>query len=105
MRCIFLDSIVGQVDLSLEVLDIKLVRSRSNVPFLKPISFHHSIYLADHHVMPNVELTFFVKKRAVYVELDNESLFASVVMGFLGFYDRIQLINFINNRNTIPSVS
>ena len=89
MGRIFLNGIVGQMDFSLEAVDVKLVGSCSNVALLKPISFHHSIDLADHHIMPNVKFTFFVEKGAVYVELDDEGFFTSVIVFFLRFYYRI----------------
>ena len=89
MWSLLLHSIVGQVDLSLKIVNIELVGGSANVSFLKPVCFEDSINLADHHVVPDVELPPLIEERPINIELHYERLFTPIVMDFLRFDDRI----------------
>lgn len=70
-------------------MNIELVRSSPNVSFFKPVSFENTIDLAYHHVVSDVKLSLLIEERSIDVELHYESLFATIVMHFLGLDDRI----------------
>lgn len=103
--CVFLDSVVGEMDFSLEVENIELIGSSSDVAFLVPVSFEDSVELADHHIVANIELSLLVKERSVDVELDNEGLFCTVLMLSLTFHDGIEFIRLIDDCDSIASIS
>ena len=60
-------SIVGEVDLPLEVEDIELVRSGPYVSFLVPVGLENPVQLADHHVVPDVEFASLVQEGPIDV--------------------------------------
>jgi hypothetical protein len=51
----------------IEVEDIELVGCGADIPFFVPVGLEDSVYLADQEVMPDIELSFFVEERAIYV--------------------------------------
>jgi hypothetical protein len=80
---VLLDGVICEVYFPLEVMDIKLVRGSANVAFLEPVGLQNAVNLADHHVVPYVELPLLVKKGPIDVELHDEGFFAAVLMPFL----------------------
>ena len=64
---VFLNSIVGQMDLPIEVVNIELVRSCTNVALCEPVSLKDPVQLTDHQILPDVELSPLVEKRSVDV--------------------------------------
>jgi hypothetical protein len=99
-----LNGIVGEVDLSFKVEDIELIGSCSNIPFLIPEGFEDTVELANHHVMPNIKLSFLVKERTVDIQLNNESLLGSIIMLSLALHDGIELIDFIYHSDSVSSI-
>lgn len=97
-------SVIGKMDFPLEVEDIELVRSCSDIAFLIPVSLEDSVELADHHIVADVKFPLFVKERSVDVELDDEGLFCTVLMLSLALHDGIKFIRLINDCDSVASI-
>lgn len=61
VRRILLDSIIGQVNLPLEVLYVKLVPTGPDIAFLEPVTLHDTMNVSDSHVVADVEFAFLVE--------------------------------------------
>jgi hypothetical protein len=94
-----LNCIISKVDLFLKILYIELVRRCSYVSISIPISLHHSKEISDQHIVSYIEFTITVKQRSIEIHLNNKSLLLLRVIraSFALFYQRIQLVNLINN--------
>jgi len=69
---ILLDGIVGQVDqVVIEILQIVLVAACTDVTLLVPEGLEIAVDACDHHVVPDIELSVVIQKRAVYVALND----------------------------------
>lgn len=101
---IFLNGIIGQMDLSLKILNIKFISWCSDVAFLKPISLHNSMNMRHQNKVSNIEFSLLVQKRSINVELNYECLLRAVIVGVFWFNYGVQLINFIDNCDTIASI-
>ena len=60
--------------------------------------------LTYQEIVSYIEFPSFVKKRSIYVKLNNECFFGAVVVFFLSFYDCIKLVHFVNNSDSVPSI-
>jgi hypothetical protein len=93
------------MNFSFKIVNIELIRSSTNVSFIIPVSLHYPVDLGDHHIVADIKFSFFVKERTVDVELNNEGFLGSIIMFTLRFHDVIQLIYFIDDSDTISSIS
>ena len=57
----FLNAIVGEVDLGLEVIDIELIGRGAYVAVLVPICSEHTEEVSDQHEMSEVKFTVVVE--------------------------------------------
>jgi hypothetical protein len=73
-RSKFLNCVVGEVYLPVEVEDVELVGSSADVSLLVPVGLEDPIQLADHHVVPDVEFALAVQERPIDVQLHDECL-------------------------------
>ena len=65
---VLLHSVVGEVDIVVrQVVDIKGLRTCSNIPFFVPIGFESPVYACQKHVVPDVKFPVVVEKRPVYI--------------------------------------
>lgn len=64
---VLLDSIIGEMDLSFEVVDIKLITGSAYVSLFEPIGLKDSVYLADHHVVSDIEFPLLIEERSVEI--------------------------------------
>ena len=101
---VLLDRIVGQVDLPLEVVDVELVGGSADVPFLEPVRLEDPVDLADHHVVPDIELPLLIQEGPINIQLYYEGLLAPIIMHFLRFYDRVELVYLIDHSDAVASV-
>lgn len=101
---IFLHCIVGQVNLPFEVMNIELIAARPDVTLGIPVASDHSVEVADHHVMPNVELPTVVQHWPIDVQLQNIGLGGSVRMAVLLRQQTIYFVKFVNDSNTVPTI-
>lgn len=67
------------------IINIKFIRGSPDVALAKPISPHHAMQSAYHHIVPYIELATLVQQRFLYVFLDDISFFCAVEMLFLLF--------------------
>lgn len=80
---IFLNSIIGQMDTSIQLGEHILVAGGPDIPFLVPVSFYYSVYARNHYVVSYVEFTVFVEERSMEVLLHNICLVFAVVVTLL----------------------
>lgn len=67
----FLHSVVGEMYLRLEIVDIELVGGGADVALLVPVSAGDSEEVGDHEVVADVEFAVVVEEGAVDVHLDD----------------------------------
>lgn len=101
---VLLDRIVGQVDLPLEIVDVELVGGSADVAFLEPVRLEDAVDLADHHVVPDIELPLLIQEGTIDVKLHYEGLLAAILMHFLRLDDRIQFVYLIDHSDAVASV-
>lgn len=84
-RIVFLDCVICQVNFWLKNVNIKLIGWCTNVSLFIPISSHDSKKVSYQHIMSYIKFSIVVKKRPIYVTLDNESLCCLTTFGWLLF--------------------
>ena len=104
-RSMFLHWIIGEMNLSVKIVYIELVWWSSDIALPEPIGFKYPVNLAYHHVMSDIKFSSFIEKWSIYIQLHYECFFSTIVMFFLCFYYRIELIYLIDNSDTMTSVS
>lgn len=96
--------VIREVDFSLEVVHVKLVRSSADVALLVPISLENPVEMAHHHIMANIELASFVQERTVDVELDDKCLLTAILVLSLFFDDGVKLIDLVDDRDAVAPI-
>lgn len=97
-------SIVGEVDLPLEVEDIELVRSGPYISFFVPVGLENPIQLADHHVVPDVEFASLVKEGPIDVKLHDEGLLGAVLVLAFTLHDGVKLVYLVDDRYAVTAI-
>ncbi len=101
---IFLDSIVCQMNESIsKVFHIELFASCSNVTILIPISFHTPIDWCDQNVSSDIKFSLLIQKRNDVLLNDVSSRLSFSTLSIF-FNDTVNLLQSLNNNNSIASV-
>ena len=77
----------------------------SEVSLAVPVCLEVTVDGSYHHEMSDIKFSSFIEKWSIYIQLHYECFFSTIVMFFLCFYYRIELIYLIDNSNTMTSVS
>jgi hypothetical protein len=56
----FLDSIVGEVDLRCEVVNVKFIGCRADIPLFVPVGTGYAEEVADEHVVADIKFSVVV---------------------------------------------
>ena len=67
-----MDSVIGQMDLRLKVVDVEGVGGSSHIALVVPICPHNSIEIRNEYIVPYIEFSVVVEQRSIDVHLHNE---------------------------------
>ena len=80
------------------------VAGSSHITFLIPIAFDDSINAGNHHVMPDIELSFVVKQWLFNIRLHNVCSVGPIWVHLLFFQDRLNLLQVQAHADSVSSV-
>ena len=105
LLAMFLDCVVGEVDIRVVVFIRVLEGSSSNVSIFIEVSLNPSQCGTDHNEMPNIELPALIQKRFLYVFLDDIAEGFPICVAFLILDDGFNFVQILADSDTRTTIT